>query len=143
MRYDAVVKNVITYGTFDLLHYGHIELLRRAKETSEGGLLYVGLSSEKFNELKGKKTYLPFDKRKRLLESIKHVDFVFPENDWAQKESDIKKYDINIFLMGHDWTGKFDHLSDLCEVLYLERTPDVSSTAIKQVLDQTDSNPTS
>lgn len=125
-------KRVITYGTFDLLHPGHINILRRAKEMAEGGDLYVGLSSDNFNKLKGKKSALNYEQRKQVLEAIKYVDFVFPENDWSQKVDDIvNKYHADIFVMGGDWEGKFDELKQYCEVRYLPRTAGISTTEIK------------
>jgi len=124
------MKRVITYGTFDLLHPGHINLLRRAKDL--GDELYVGLSTDEFNQMKGKTAVLTYEQRKTVLEAIKYVDHVFPESDWDQKTSDIKKYGISCFVMGDDWKGKFDFLKDYCTVVYLPRTPDISTTDIKQ-----------
>jgi glycerol-3-phosphate cytidylyltransferase len=123
------MKRVLTYGTFDLLHYGHIELLRRAKEL--GDYLVVALSSDEFNALKGKKSHFDYAKRKDMLSAIKYVDEIIPEDNWEQKRQDIKDHKIDVFVMGDDWTGKFDELRDLCEVVYLPRTPNISSTAIK------------
>lgn len=123
------MKRVITYGTFDLLHYGHLELLRRAKE--QGGYLIVGLSSDEFNEVKGKKSYFDYAKRAEMLGAIKYVDEVIAENRWEQKIDDIRKYDIDVFVMGNDWKGKFDDLNEICQVVYLPRTPNVSSTELK------------
>ncbi len=125
------MKRVITYGTFDLLHYGHINLLRRAKQY--GDYLIVALSTDEFNwNEKQKKCYFSFEQRKQLLESIRYVDLVIPEESWEQKSADIKEYHIDTFIMGNDWEGKFDFLKDLCEVVYLPRTPEVSTTQIKQ-----------
>lgn len=124
------MKRVITYGTFDLLHPGHINLLRRSKDL--GDELYVGLSTDEFNKVKGKTAVLTYEQRKTVLEAIKYVDHVFPESDWEQKTSDIKKYGISCFVMGDDWKGKFDFLKDYCTVVYLPRTPDISTTDIKQ-----------
>lgn len=124
------MKRVITYGTFDLLHPGHINLLRRSKDL--GDELYVGLSTDEFNKVKGKTAVLTYEQRKTVLEAIKYVDHVFPESDWDQKTSDIKKYGISCFVMGDDWKGKFDFLKDYCTVVYLPRTPDISTTDIKQ-----------
>lgn len=123
------MKKVITYGTFDLLHVGHINLLRRAKEL--GDYLLVVLSSDEFNALKGKKAYYPYEDRKVILEAIKYVDEVIPEYNWEQKISDVQDNDIDVFVMGHDWTGKFDFLKDYCEVVYLPRTEGISTTKIK------------
>lgn len=126
------MKNVITYGTYDLLHYGHINILRRAK--SLGDYLIVGLSTDEFNRKKDKTSFFTYDKRKMMLESIKYVDEIIPEESWEQKINDIKKYNIDIFVMGDDWKGKFDYLSDFCEVIYLSRTEGISSTYIKSKL---------
>ncbi len=123
------MKRVITYGTFDLLHYGHINLLQRAKQL--GDYLIVALSTNEFNEKKGKKCYFSYEIRKKLLESIRYVDLVIPENDWQQKIKDVRLYGVDIFVMGNDWTGKFDFLKDYCEVVYLARTPEISTTKIK------------
>lgn len=126
------MKRVITYGTFDLLHYGHINLLRRAKEL--GDYLIVALSTNEFNRIKGKECYFSYEERKKLLEAIRYVDLVIPESSWEQKIDDIKKYEVDVFVIGDDWKGKFDYLKDYCEVVYLERTPEISTTKIKQEL---------
>lgn len=125
------MKRVITYGTFDLLHYGHINLLRRAKAL--GDYLIVALSTDEFNEnKKHKKTYFTYEQRKQLLEAIRYVDLVIPENEWEQKRKDMHEYNINTFVMGDDWKNKFDFLEEEgVDVVYLERTPDVSSSQIK------------
>lgn len=123
------MTKVITYGTFDLFHYGHLKLLERAR--SLGDWLAVGVSSNEFNSIKNKKCIHPYEERSEIVSAIKYVDFVFPENNWEQKINDIKKYNIDIFTMGDDWIGKFDFLSDNCKVEYLSRTPDISSTEIK------------
>lgn len=123
------MKKVITYGTFDLLHVGHINLLRRAKEL--GDYLLVVVSSDEFNALKGKKAYYSYEDRKTILEAIKYVDEVIPETCWEQKIQDVQDNDIDVFVMGHDWTGKFDFLKDYCEVVYLPRTEGISTTKIK------------
>ena len=124
------MKRVITYGTFDLLHYGHINLLKRAKAL--GDYLVVALSTDEFNwNEKQKKCYFSYEKRKQLLEAIRYVDLVIPEEDWEQKQTDVKEYRIDTFVMGDDWKGKFDFLKDMCEVVYLERTPEISTTQIK------------
>lgn len=128
------MKTVITYGTFDLLHYGHIEILRRAKELTEGGKLIVGISSDEFNAVKGKKSHMPYDKRRELVEAIRYVDEIIPEENWEQKRNDIADHGVDLFVMGNDWEGKFDELKELCEVVYLERTPSISSTAIKRII---------
>lgn len=121
---------VITYGTFDTLHFGHIRLLQRAKLL--GTHLTVGLSTDAFNKVKGKSVFMPYDERKDMLLELKAVDEVVPEDNWAQKINDIQKYRIDIFTMGDDWKGEFDSLSQFCRVQYLERTPAISSTLIKQ-----------
>ncbi len=128
------MKRVITYGTFDLLHYGHINLLRRAKEL--GDYLIVALSTDEFNSVeKNKICYFSYEQRKSLLEAIRYVDLVIPEENWEQKRQDVKEYHIDTFVMGDDWKGKFDFLKDLCEVVYLPRTPEISSTQIKKDLE--------
>ena len=126
------MRRVITYGTSDLLHYGHIELLRRAREM--GDYLIVALSTDEFNQIKNKKSYYDFEQRKMMLESIRYVDLVIPEDGWGQKETDVDRYDVDVFVMGHDWEGKFDFLKDKCEVVYLKRTEGISTTKIKQEL---------
>lgn len=126
------MKTVITYGTFDLFHIGHVNLLRRLKEL--GDRLVVGVSSEEFNSIKGKKTAMPFEHRAAVVSACRYVDAVFPELTWAQKPEDIKREKASIFAMGDDWIGKFDDLSDLCEVVYLPRTQDISTTEIRQLV---------
>ena len=126
------MQKVITYGTFDLLHRGHINLLRRAKEL--GDYLIVGLSSDEFNSLKKKKSFYSYEERKLVLEAVRYVDEVIPENSWEQKRSDIKSMGIGTFVMGDDWKGRFDELKDLCEVVYLPRTEGVSTTLTKAML---------
>lgn len=124
------MKRVITYGTFDLLHYGHINLLRRAKQL--GDYLIVALSTDEFNLYSKSKTcYFNYEKRRALLEAIRYVDLVIPENNWEQKAEDAKLYHVNTFVMGDDWEGKFDYLKEHCEVVYLPRTPEISTTQIK------------
>jgi glycerol-3-phosphate cytidylyltransferase len=128
------MKRVLTYGTFDLLHYGHIEILRRAKAL--GDYLVVALSTDEFNESKGKTAYHSYETRKKMLEAIRYVDLVIPENCWEQKVDDVKNYHIDTVVMGSDWAGsdKFDYLKEFCEVVFLERTPGVSTTMIKNDL---------
>ena len=128
------MKRVITYGTFDLLHYGHINLLRRAREL--GDYLIVCISTDEFNlKEKGKKCYFSYEQRKALLESIRYVDLVIPEESWDQKRSDIHEYHIDTFVMGDDWKGKFDFLAEEgARVVYLSRTPEISTSQIKQDL---------
>lgn len=127
------MKKVITYGTFDLLHYGHINLLQRAKAL--GDYLIVALSTDEFNSVeKNKVTYFTYEERKRLLEAIRYVDLVIPETCWEQKASDVQEFKVDTFVIGDDWTGKFDFLKEYCEVVYLERTPEISTTKIKKDL---------
>ena len=123
------MKKVITYGTFDLLHVGHINLIRRAKEL--GDYLIVGLSTDEFNEMKNKQASQSYENRKIILESIKYIDEVIAERTWEQKIEDIKKYGIDLFVIGDDWEGKFDYLRDYCDVVYLPRTVGVSTTQLK------------
>jgi glycerol-3-phosphate cytidylyltransferase len=124
------MKRVITYGTFDLLHYGHINLLRRAKAL--GDYLIVALSTDEFNSnMKHKYCYFSYAQRKELLESIRYVDLVIPEENWEQKSKDIALYQVDTFVMGDDWKGKFDFLKNQCEVVYLPRTKEISTTKIK------------
>ena len=123
------MKRVITYGTFDILHYGHINLLKRAKAL--GDYLIVVLSSDEFNAIKHKKSYYNYEQRKLILEACRYVDLVIPEYNWEQKISDIQKYEADIFVMGDDWKNKFDYLKEYCEVVYLSRTPNISSTKTK------------
>ena len=129
---DEKFKTVLTYGTFDLLHYGHLEILKRASLL--GDKLIVGVSTDKFNEIKGKNCVLPYQKRKELLESIDYVDKVIPECNWDQKMIDIQDNNIDIFVMGNDWEGKFDALKEFCKVIYLPRTKGISSTKLKSIL---------
>lgn len=128
------MKRILTYGTFDLLHYGHIRILKRAKEL--GDYLVVALSTDEFNATKGKKAYHNYETRKKMLEAIRYVDLVIPENNWEQKIDDIKDYKIDVCVMGSDWAGsdKFDYLKEYCEVVFLERTPGISTSMIKNDL---------
>lgn len=126
------MKTVITYGTFDILHIGHINLLRRARAL--GDRLVVGLSTDEFNQGKHKSSLLNYKNRKAVLETIRYVDEVFPEEMWEQKVDDIRRYGASVFVMGNDWEGKFDFLKEYCEVVYLERTSDISTTEIKNSL---------
>ena len=131
------MKRIITYGTFDLLHYGHINLLRRAKAL--GDYLIVVLSTDEFNwQEKKKRCYFDYEKRKNLLEAIRYVDLVIPENNWEQKIKDVQEYHVDKFVMGDDWLGKFDFLKEYCEVVYLSRTPEISTTQIKNDLHHTE-----
>lgn len=126
------MKKVITYGTFDLLHKGHINILRRASEL--GDYLVVAVSSDEFNALKHKEAFHSYEDRKFILEAIKYVDEVIREDHWEQKAKDIKEHNIDVFVMGDDWEGKFDELSEYCEVIYLPRTKNISTTQIKEGL---------
>jgi len=127
------MKRVITYGTFDLLHYGHVNLLKRAKEY--GDYLIVAISTDEFNwNSKNKKCYFSYEQRKNLVESIRYVDLVIPEEKWEQKINDVKEYHVDVFVIGDDWKGKFDFLREYCEVIYLPRTPEISTTQIKKEL---------
>ena len=127
------MKKVITYGTYDLLHYGHINLLRRARAL--GDYLIVALSTDEFNQTqKQKKCYFSYEQRKQLLEAIRYVDLVIPEENWEQKVSDVREFRVDTFVMGSDWEGKFDFLKPYCDVVYLPRTPEISTTQIKEDL---------
>lgn len=132
------MKKVITYGTYDLLHRGHINLLKRAK--AMGDYLVVGLSSDEFNAIKHKKAFYSYEERKLVLEAVRYVDEVIPEHTWEQKAQDIMDHEIDVFVMGDDWSGKFDHLKEHCEVVYLPRTDGVSTTQIKAQLRVTESS---
>lgn len=127
-----MMKRIITYGTFDLLHWGHVRLLERAK--SLGDYLIVATSTDEFNAQKHKEAYHSYDHRKYILEAIRYVDMVIPETSWDQKIEDVKKYNIDTFVMGDDWKGQFDFLKDYCQVIYLPRTVGVSTTQIKKDL---------
>lgn len=129
---EKKIKKILTYGTYDLLHIGHINLLKRAKKY--GDYLIVGLSTDNFNEMKNKKSYYSYEERKEMLLALKYVDEVIPEETWEQKIKDVEKYDIDIFVMGDDWKGKFDYLNNKCQVHYLERTKFISTTKIKKDL---------
>jgi glycerol-3-phosphate cytidylyltransferase len=132
------MKKIITYGTYDLLHRGHVNLLKRAK--AMGDFLVVGLSSDEFNAIKQKKAFYSYEERKLVLEAVRYVDLVIPEHTWEQKAQDIADHDIDVFVMGDDWSGKFDHLKEQCEVVYLPRTDGVSTTQIKAQLRVTESS---
>ncbi|MCQ2547653.1 MAG: glycerol-3-phosphate cytidylyltransferase [Clostridia bacterium] len=128
------MKTILTYGTYDLLHYGHVRLLKRAKE--RGDYLIVAISTDEFNAIKGKKAYYSYELRKEILEAIKYVDLVIPEKTWEQKIDDVKKYNVDEVVMGSDWAGneKFEILRDYCQVVYLDRTEGISTTQIKEDL---------
>lgn len=123
------MKRIITYGTFDLLHVGHIRLLKRARDL--GNYLIVGLSTDEFNTIKHKSSFMGYEVRKELLEAIKYVDLVIPEKNWEQKHSDILKHNVDVFVMGDDWKGEFDFLAEYCKVVYLPRTENISSSSLK------------
>ena len=120
---------VVTYGTFDLFHIGHLRILQRARQL--GDELYVGLSTDGFNEIKGKKSAICFEHRLEIVSALECVTHVFSEENWGQKEEDIERFNIKKFVMGDDWKGKFDDLGNLCEVIYLPRTPDISSSFLR------------
>ena len=123
-------KTIITYGTFDLFHVGHLNILKRARAL--GDRLIVALSTDQFNlRMKNKVTAIPYEDRKTILEAIRYVDLVIPEDEWDQKVRDVEKFEVTTFVMGHDWEGQFDFLKDQCEVVYLPRTEDISSSHIK------------
>ena len=128
------MRRILTYGTFDLLHYGHIRILQRAK--ARGDYLVVAVSTDEFNDIKGKKAYHNYETRKKMLEAIRYVDLVIPENDWNQKRNDVIEYHIDEVVMGSDWEGyeKFESLKDICDVTYLPRTEGISTTKIKKDL---------
>lgn len=126
------MKKVITYGTFDLFHIGHLNILKRAKEL--GDYLIVAVSSDSFNALKGKKCQISDQDRMEIVKAIRYVDEVIPETCWEQKRRDIIDNDVDIFVMGDDWEGKFDDLKDICQVVYLPRTEGISTTQLKEEL---------
>lgn len=130
-----VYDTILTYGTYDLIHVGHIRLFRRLAEL--GPRLIVGCSTDEFNAKKGKTTVVPFEHRVEMLESCRYVDKVIPERDWAQKRIDIIKHDVKLFAMGDDWEGKFDNLANLCSILYLPRTENISTTKLKALIKET------
>lgn len=125
-------RTVITYGTFDMFHIGHLRLLRRLKEM--GDELVVAVSTDEFNAIKGKKTLIPYDQRSAIVEAIDCVDRVIPEHSWDQKTGDIAEHQVDVFAIGEDWRGKFDFLSEYCEVVYMTRTRNISTTSLKRSL---------
>ncbi|SDU82618.1 adenylyltransferase/cytidyltransferase family protein [Pseudomonas sihuiensis] len=129
-----MAKTVITYGTFDMFHVGHLSLLRRLRDM--GDQLIVAVSTDEFNAVKGKRTLVPYSQRAEIVSSIRYVDWVIAENDWEQKVDDVKKYAVDVFAIGDDWRGHFDFLKPYCEVVYLERTQGISSTDLKSSLEQ-------
>jgi len=132
------VKVILTYGTFDLFHVGHVRLLERLSKL--GDKLIVGLSSDEFNKGKGKSSFFSYQERAEILSSCKFVDLVIPEHSWEQKETDIKKYNVDVFAMGDDWEGRFDSLKSLCEVVYLPRTKSISTSEIKTLIPELKKN---
>ena len=126
------MKTIITYGTFDIFHVGHIRLLKRLHDL--GDRVIVGISSDEFNYIKGKKSFFSYDERAEIVAACRYVDEVFPEHNWEQKKQDIIKYKADVFAMGDDWLGKFDDLSGICEVVYFPRTENISTTKIKKNL---------
>ena len=128
------MTRILIHGTYDLLHYGHIRLLQRAKAL--GDYLIVAVSTDEFNAIKNKKSYHDYETRKKMLEAIRYVDLVIPEENWEQKINDVKEYKVDVVVMGSDWAGsdKFDYLKDYCEVVYLDRTEGISTTKIKSDL---------
>jgi glycerol-3-phosphate cytidylyltransferase len=129
---DTGSRVVLTYGTFDLFHVGHLNLLTRL--AALGDRLVVGVSSDDFNGAKGKRTIIEYADRAAIVAGLKVVDLVIPEESWDQKAADIEAHGVDVFGMGHDWEGEFDHLRQHCEVVYLPRTEGISSTEIKQLL---------
>lgn len=123
---------VITYGTFDMFHVGHLRLLKRMRDLGERSI--VAVSTDEFNQLKGKQALIPYADRKEILESLDCVDLVIPEHNWEQKVEDIRLHEVDVFVIGDDWRGQFDHLQQECEVVYLQRTQGVSSSELKLAL---------
>lgn len=126
------MKTILTYGTFDLLHYGHIEYLKKAKEM--GDYLIVGVSNDEFNHQKGKDAYYPYEKRKEMISAIRYVDKVIEQSSFEQKRDDVLNYKVDILVSSEDWLGKYDYLKELCEVIYLPRYPDISTTKVRKDL---------
>lgn len=129
---DKKYETILTYGTFDLFHVGHVRLLRRLADLGER--LVVACSTDEFNAVKGKSTAVPYRHRVEILEACQFVDLVIPETNWAQKRTDVVEHRVDLFAMGDDWAGKFDDLQDLCDVLYLPRTENVSTTELKELI---------
>lgn len=128
-----MTRTILTYGTFDLFHIGHLRILERAR--SLGDRLVVGVSTDTFNAKKGKKSVIPFEHRRDIVGALRCVDLVIPEEDWEQKVDDIRRHEVRVFAMGDDWQGRFDFLSKFCEVCYLSRTPEISTTLIRTDLE--------
>ena len=129
---EWMAKTIITYGTFDMFHIGHLKLLQRQKKL--GDKLIVAVSTDKFNEEKNKKTLIPYDQRVEIIKNIKCVDEVIAEKSWDQKIRDIETHNVDIFSIGDDWDGEFDFLKEYCEVVYLPRTKNISTTKLKKSL---------
>lgn len=127
-----MARTIITYGTFDMFHIGHLNLLKRLSEMADR--VIVAVSTDEFNLGKGKKTLIPYEQRAQIVESVKYVDLVIPEENWEQKITDVQKYNVDIFAIGDDWKGHFDFLHEHCEVIYLERTQSISTTSLKKSL---------
>lgn len=127
-------RTIITYGTFDMFHIGHLRLFKRMRELADR--VIVGVSTDEFNALKGKQALMPYAERHEIVEALKYVDLVIPESSWEQKVEDIRRHKVDVFVMGSDWRGEFDYLGDLCEVIYLDRTLGVSSTELRGTLDK-------
>lgn len=127
-------KTIITYGTFDMFHIGHLNLLKRLAEMADK--VIVAVSTDEFNEEKGKKVLIPYEQRAAIVQAIDCVDLVIPEHSWEQKISDVKKYEVDIFAIGNDWEGEFDFLKEYCEVIYLDRTQNISTTNLKKSLNR-------
>lgn len=127
-------KTIITYGTFDMFHIGHLNLLKRLAEMADK--VIVAVSTDEFNEEKGKKVLIPYEQRAAIVQAIDCVDLVIPEQSWEQKISDVKKYEVDIFAIGNDWEGEFDFLKEYCEVIYLDRTQNISTTNLKKSLNR-------
>ena len=126
------MKTILTYGTFDLFHIGHVNMLKRV--SALGDQLVVGVSTDEFNEVKGKRSLFPYEQRSEIVRSNRYVDMVIPETCWEQKVDDIKKYQVDVFAIGEDWKGKFNFLKEYCDVQYLPRTEDISSTLVREIL---------
>jgi len=129
---SGTVRTVLTYGTFDLFHIGHLRLLERAKGL--GDRLIVGVSTDEFNSVKGKAATMPFEERSAIVASLRCVDAVIPETSWDQKKRDIADHYVSVFVMGNDWDGEFDYLMDICEVAYLDRTDGISTTYLRKYI---------
>lgn len=128
------MTTVITYGTFDMFHVGHLNLIKRMREI--GDRVIIGVSTDEFNQAKGKYSLVPFKERREIVSALRDVDFVIAEENWEQKVSDVEKYDVDVFVMGDDWLGEFDYLQDYCQVRYLPRTSGVCSTDLRKSLDR-------